>query len=57
MENMAKAISPEEHELYLRTVELHSRNNTINHEEDERSVLEIVSAGLKKLPNFDLGHF
>ena len=49
MENVKCNVKPEDHELYLKTLDLHVRNNTMNHEEDERAILDIVSAGLAKL--------
>ncbi|MBQ3211409.1 MAG: hypothetical protein IJB09_07940 [Oscillospiraceae bacterium] len=55
MDEIREYITPADHELYLRTIELHMRNNTINHEEDERPVLEIVSAGLEKMSDIYLG--
>ena len=54
MEETKKIITQEDHELYLRTIDLHARNNTLNHEEDDRPVLDIISAGLDKLSDIIL---
>lgn len=54
MDEKANDITPEERALYKRVAELHTRNQTLNHEEDERSMLEIVLAGAKKLPKLQL---
>lgn len=54
MEKQTRETAQEEHSLYQRVAELHARNNTLNHEEDQRPVLEIVLAGAKRLPKIDL---